>query len=68
MNELQAIQLDIEKEKGIMKPCESCEVNKSVLLFIPRQGGVWGIFHLCLPCWGAVVTPKPVFKFYTVYK
>lgn len=65
---LDIIKEDIEKEKKIMKPCECCLKETSVLLFIPRQYGIWGIFHLCLLCWGKMVNPKPLYHFYTVYK
>lgn len=68
MINLDVIKQDIEIEKKNMRMCECCENEISVLLFIPRQKGIWGIFHLCLLCWSGMINPKPIFKFYTVYK
>lgn len=66
--DLDIIQNEIQLEKSIMKKCDCCMVETSILLFIPRKNGCWGIFHLCLFCWSKMVNPKPDYKFYTVYK
>jgi hypothetical protein len=44
------IRLDIEKDKNVKKPCESCQNPKSEFLYVVQNKTATGIFHICHLC------------------